>query len=81
MGSKFLICKMKITVMSASRVVVRIEWINRNNNNDNSNNNVLALCLTYRSCQIAAGHRYCCSIYYFYCSGNKMIFYRELDVY
>ena len=29
----FLICKMKITVMSASRVV-KIEWINKNNNDD-----------------------------------------------
>ena len=78
MGSKFLICKMKITVMSASRVVVRIEWINKNNNDDNSNNNVLALCLTYRSCQITASHCCCCSIYYFYCSGNKMIFYSRI---
>ena len=59
MGSKFLICKMKITVMSASRVV-KIEWINKNNNDDKSNNNVLTLCLTYRSCQITASH--CCCV-------------------
>lgn len=63
--------------MSASRVVVMIEWINKNNN-DNSNNNVLALCLTYRSCWITPSHCYCCSIYYYYCNGNKMILYSRI---